>query len=405
MSDRAGGGGSPFSTPLVAVLLAVSMLAFGAVVTLSAWSPELADRDRAGPHPYSTSALGYNGLVRLLEARGDLVRISRVERTLEDSQDGLKIVTLAAYGMDQAVDEMDITGPALVVLPKWTGSPEPLRPNWQRETRLLDAITVERMTSYFDSDARIWRLRSPARVETPFGSYDLALGDDMQVLRADSLVSVIPTAAGDLVAQIPGEDIYLLSDPDLLNTFGLAEAENARLALALVDWLRPYEGAPVILDATLHGFERSENLLRMALDVPFLGATLTALMVFLMIGWAGAVRYGDPDREARAIALGKDALMDNTAGLIAMGRRETRLAPDYLALTRRAVAKAIGAPRTFTAAELTELFDRMSEAGEETSKFSDLEVRARAIQPSREALMTLARQLYRWRKETTHGHQ
>lgn len=394
---------SPFQGWLVGVLIAVSLFGFLATIALAAWSPELQDRDRAGLHPYSTSALGYNGLYRLLQARGTPVTISRSRQRLETDRESLKIVTLAPGGMGEALDELDLSSSqALVVLPKWSGPSDRDKPQWQRETSLVPTGTVERLLQVYDPDGGIWRLRTPARIDTGFGRYSPRFGEDMQVLRADSLVSVVSVAGGDLVARLPGSDIYVLSDPDLFNTAGLAEAENARMALGLVDFLRDDTRQPVLLDATLHGFERSENLLQMMFDIPFLGATLIALLGFLMIGWAGAVRFGAPEDEGRAIALGKQALTDNTARLVAMARRERQLAPGYLALVRRHTAKEIGAPKTLSEADLSALFDRL---GPQAPRFSDLESDLNSPAQGREDLLNKARALWRWRRETTHGHQ
>ncbi|MCI4646212.1 MAG: hypothetical protein MRY64_15630 [Hyphomonadaceae bacterium] len=399
---QVGGGGSPFSGNVVGIILGVSGLAFLFLMVFIAWGPELQSRDRAGPHPYSTSALGYQGLFRLLEARGIPVTISRSARRLDTEYSTLKILTLTPYGMEAALEEMDLVGPALVVLPKWGGYTDPQKPSWQEETYILRSEQVESVLQVFDSDAGIWRLRTPASLKTPFGKFDAVLGDDMQVLRADSLVSIVPVAGGDLIAKLPDRDVYILADPDLLNTSGLAEAENARFTLAMVNWIRWGSDDAVLLDATLHGFERSENLLQMVFDIPFVGATLAALAAFLMIGWAGAVRFGAPLPEERAFALGKQALTDNTAGLIAMGRRETRLAPGYLSLIRRATAKAVGAPRSLTETELAQMFDRMG--AEDAEKFTQLEASLHQPAASREDLMDKARRLWRWHKEITHGH-
>ncbi len=404
MSDP-GRPDAPFSARLVGLLVAVSMLAFGAVVTLSAWSPELRDRNTAGAHPYSTSATGYGGLVRLLEKRGTPVTVSRSPALLARNDETLKILTLAPNGMAEALDELDPGEPTLVILPKWSGRVDRTKPSWFADTNLLATGQVEGALRHFDSDGDIWRVRAPARMDTPFGPQRPVLGDSLQVIRADSLVSVIAMPAGDLLARLPGEEIYILADPDLLNTFGLAELGNARMALGLIDWLRGDPGAPVALDATLHGFERSQNLLQLAFDIPFLGATLVAVTSFLMFGWAGAVRFGAPAREDRAIALGKEALTDNTAGLVAMAQRETRLAPGYLALTRRLAARAIGAPRALSEAELSGLLDRMSDAQEGMARYSALAADLSAVAPSRESLMVRTRRIWRWRKEITHGHQ
>lgn len=396
---------APFSARIVTVLVAVSLLAFGAVVTLAAWSPEIRDRNNAGTHPYSTSALGYAGLVRLLELSGTPVTVSRLERSLEQYDDTLKIVTLSPYGMSSALDNLDLAGPALVVLPKWRGRRSDAKPSWFADTELLADRQVEAALRHFDRDAKIWRIRAPARIDTPMGTQRPVLGDNMQVIRADSLVSVISTPAGDLLAQLPGEDIFILSDPDLVNTFGLAEPGNAQMALDLIDWLAAYPGAPVSLDATLHGFTRSENLLQLAFDIPFVGATLVALASFLMIGWGGAVRFGAPEREGRAIALGKEALTDNTAGLVSMAQRETRLAPGYLALTRRLASRAIGAPRSLSESELSDLFDRMSNVRDGAPLYSQLANDLSAPAPSRDSLMARTRRIWQWRKEITHGHK
>ncbi len=392
---------APFSTRIAALLLAVSLLAFGAVITLSAWSPELQDRDRAGAHPYSTSALGYAGLFRLLEKVGTPVSISRSSAALSSPGDGLKIVTLSARGMSGALEEAELAGPALIVLPKWRGRPDEARKAHFEHTELESPETVRAILRHFDSDGELWRVRAPARLDTPFGPQRPQLGDDMQVIRADSLISVIATPAGDLLVQLPGEEIWILSDPDLVNTFGLAEFGNASMALDLIDFLRDDPYAPVSLDATLHGFERSENLLQMALDIPFIGATLTALAAFLMFGWAGAVRFGAPQREARPFAYGKQALTDNTAGLIAMAGRETRLAPAYLVASRRLTARAIGAPRNLGEAELDALLDRMSANAGLDTNWSSLASGLDTPANGRDALMHKTRALWRWRKEIT----
>ena len=255
--------GAPFSGSVVGIILAVSGIAFMALLVLAAWAPELQTRDRAGLHPYSTSALGYQGYYRLLEARGIPVSISRSVQRLENDYGTLKVLTLPPYGADAKLEELDLVAPALIVLPKWRGARDPDNPQWQLETLIMSADVVAETIHPFDSDAGIWRLRTPASIKTPFGKFSPDLGDDMQVLRADSLVSIVPVAGGDLIAKLPDRDVYFLADPDILNTAGLADAENARFALAMTNWLKWSPEDPVILDATLHGFERSENLLQL----------------------------------------------------------------------------------------------------------------------------------------------
>ena len=399
-------GSGPFSARVVAILLAVSMMAFAGVVGLSAWAPELRERDRAGAHPYSTSALGYGGLVRLLDLRATPVTVSRQPDRLERNRAGLMVITLDHPGMGRALEDIELAQPVLIVLPKWDATPDPVRPKRQLQTRLASPDRIERALSTLAPEANIVRADMPGRLDAPFGRFEMTEdgAERLQLVRGGRLSPVVTAGEdGMLLAQLSREDVYILADPDFLNTFGLAHRDRAGFSLAMLDWLRPKTGGPVILDATLHGFERTRSLLRLALDLPFLGATLVALAAFLMLGWSGAVRFARPRREARAIALGKQALTDSTAGLFVMTRREPRLAPGYLALTRRAAARAAGAPKSLDEAELTELFDRMT--GEPADqRFSTLAEGLNQPAQSREDLIMKARRLWRWRQEITHGH-
>jgi len=344
--------------------------------------------------------------VRLLELRGTPVTVSRQPQSLEENRAGLMVLTLAHGSMGQTLEGVELAQPVLIVLPKWLGRTDPMRRSRQFETRLGEPEWVERALSTFAPDANVIRASMPERLHAPFGRFqmDREGNDPLQLIRGDGLSPVVLAGEdGLLLAQLAGEDVYILSDPDFLNTFGLAHRDRAAFSLAMLDWLRPDRGGPVILDATLHGFERARSLLRLALDLPFLGATLVALAAFLMLGWTGAVRFARPRREGRAIALGKQALTDSTAGLFAMTRRDRRLAPGYLALTRRATARAVGAPKSLSEAELTDLFDRMTREGSEAG-FSALADGLKQPAQSREDLMIKTRRLWRWRQEITHGH-
>ncbi len=393
---------APFSTRTVAIIVAVGLIAFSAIFVMSAWAPELARKDASGPHPYSKSATGFAGIVDLLRQRGDSVTVSRTETLLTDREGGLMVVTPPPGGRSDLYAVDDLAGPALIVLPKWIGARDPDRKQWERDTFLSKTSTPQSALRVLDPDGDIWRIRSPARLETPFGDIAPSLGDDMQVIRSDTLEPLIETPVGALLARLPGRDVYVLADPDLISTFGLADFETARAALGLVDWLGAEE---VIFDATLHGFTRSDTLLRLLLDVPFIGATLVALSAVALLGWAASVRFGSPVREGPAIALGKTALADNSAGLVAMARRETRLAPNYLALSERAAAKALGAPRSLHGQELAGLIDRLGgDDPEVRESWTALKKAMDKPAASRDDLVKHARALYRRRQEITHGH-
>lgn len=390
---------SPFSARIVAIMVAIAVFSLGGVMVLAGWAPELRERDQAGDHPYSTSALGYNGFVRLMEAQGYPVSVSRLERNLDSRDWGLMILTLPAYGNFDALEETNFQLPALAVLPKWYGRPDPLNRSRQEDTRFIDARDMnDRIRSVY-SDAEILRVSLLEELDGDFDPGKVQPDVRLQLIRSEDLETVIGTEDGALVAYDPLRGVYILSDPDMINTFGLARVENAIFATRLVDYLRTSENEPILMDATLHGFARSENLLKMLFSVPYIGATLIALASALLLGWAAIVRFGPPARETRAIALGKQALADNSAGLVTMARRETRMAPGYVSLIRRRLARALGLPKTLTESQMTEMFDRMRPTDTKGGSFSELEIALKAQSANREDLVQHARELHQWRKE------
>ena len=401
MSERLPSTASPFTARTAIILMVVALLSLGAVLTLMAWSPDLASRDRAGPTPYSRSAVGYAGLINMLEDTGHPVNVSRRRDSMEYGGSRLLVVTLPLSGPE--VNVRDISGPAIIILPKWDYLTNPAKRSWELNTTIADANYVEAAASVFDESISISRAQNPGRLETPFGVVEPDFEDQMQVLQSDTLEPVVETGEGMLLARIPDEEIYIVADPDLLNNFGLARLENARAGLGMIGLVTRSRDQTIIFDATLHGFERSTNLMKILLSVPWIGATLVALAAMALIIWAAAVRFGAPERETRAIAAGKRALADNSAGLIAMARRERRMAPGYLALSRRALVRELGLPKTLSEAETTALLQRMGEqAGLETG-YSSLNEGLAAPAGSRDDLRHKARALWRWRREMKHG--
>lgn len=399
MTGSDAGSGSPFSARVLAILIAIGVISFGAVLVMAGWAPELRDRNRAGDHPYSTSALGFNGLARLLESAGYPSKVSRLESDLSDRPWGLMIITLPAYGSARVLEDVTLAPTALVVLPKWRGRTDPSAPARQIDTSFIPARDLNDRMDRIYPGAEILRIDTPPVMETPFGAVIIKPDVRLQLLKSPSLETVIGAGGGALLAYDPKRNIYILSDPDVFHTFGLSQRENARFALQLIDFLRRDSSEPVLIDATLHGFQRSENLLKMMFSVPYIGATLVALAAALLLGWAAMIRFGPPAREERAIALGKQALADNSAGLVTMARREARMAPGFLALVRRRLAREIGAPRTLTETQLSDMFDRLGPDPETGRTFSQMEAGLKQPATSRDDLLTKVREVYHWRKE------
>ena len=137
-------------------------------------------------------------------------------------------------------------------------------------------------------------------------------------------------------------DTYILSDPDLLNTLGLATPERAAVANGLIAGLAGER--PVFFDLAGAGFGRAQNLLTLALEPPFLAATLAVLLAGALLAWIAAARFGPPKTDPVGLGLGKAALADQAAVLLDASGRDVTLGPRYAQLTRRRLAGLLGSP-------------------------------------------------------------
>jgi len=400
----------PFSSLAVLWMVVVGGVSGVLFLVLTAYAPDLRSASNGGSHALSKSAIGFAALAELLEGEGAPVVISR---TLHPDLEGKERLLVLTPGLDSdphAMAALKASGPELIVLPKWTAIADEDHPGWVSRLDLAPADLIE--TSVFQAFDHTDHIeRRPGRAETILtgapGSF--AAGSKIVAGRIDSLqsiagpdqdwASVLADGYGDTVlAKLAGKEIYILSDPDLLNNRGLAQLANAREASALIDGLRA--GRPVAFDVTLAGFSRTRSLLRLAFEPPFLAATLCALAAAALMGLHAATRFGPPLRLAPAFAFGKRALADNSAALVRLVRREHRMGQGYGALTRTMTARAIGTPRDIDDDQLDALLDRLGRAKGVSAAFSELMREAREAK-NVAALMTAAGKLYQWRGEMT----
>jgi hypothetical protein len=390
-------------------LVLVGVIAFSAFVTLLAYAPDL-DRDgRCRANVYSRCAIGFAGFAALVKEGGAPMVISR-SKLPPGRTEGLMVVTPEA-DMGADVGALAFGGPILVVMPKWDVSNDPNHPTWglkqglidpeaMPKKDLLDTVSVERRTGPPE------RPRLTGAASSPFDGVTLTPGPiaSLQTLKANGWTPVITDETGAVVlAQGPSSRIFLLSDPDLLNTQGLANLDTLSTAVGLVRGLRVGDG-PVIFDVTLNGYKMERSPLRLMFDPPFLAVTLCFVAAMILAGLQSAFRFGPVRRAQRAFALGKEALTDNSAQLIRLARREPNMAPGYVALTQKAAARAVGAPRELTGDTLTRFLDRMAAQRGVADTLSGLSADAGHV-TGRNGLTALAQRLYRWRLEMTRERQ
>ncbi|HYD46185.1 MAG TPA: hypothetical protein VEA79_13050 [Phenylobacterium sp.] len=413
-------------------LILVAAVAAGALSVLSAYAPQLRSGNDGGAHGLSKSAVGFAALAKLGTAIGRPVVVTRAKT---DARSGYRLLVVTPPPASAAEDVMALrpgTIRMLVVLPKWAVAPSPTRQGWVRRAGLIPTQGVKAgLLEFVSSDAEVRRETSTYADELNFHELpptrwiDSArrgpAGDirgrfhttpavrarqartgpieNLQTISGRNLQPVVTDAAGRaVVAKYGGNEIYILADPDLLNTQGLRDPDTARAGLTLIDHLALGQGA-VALDATLHGFTRSRNLLRLILEPPFLGGTLCLLAAAILAGVHAAARFGAPRPPERAIAFGKEALADSTAGLIHIAGREHRMGGRYAAFARADAARAVGAPAGLTETELDAFLDRLSEQ-QRLARFTVLRDEAQRASGVGE-LMSAARKLFQWRVEMT----
>lgn len=408
---RGGESDAPFSTRVVIALVVIGALAFAAYVVLSAYADDLRQTSDGGPHALSTSAVGFAGVVDLLERRGAPVVIRR-GATGTQARDSLLVLTPRFAFSDDDLDALDRNAPTLIVLPKWFAPPHPTVPGWVSYGGLLADTSVARVAAIDGVKVKVRRREGETTphlvAQSAKGQHaapaTLGVIEAFQTLRGAGITPHITDDDGGIVlGQIEGTQILVLSDPDLLNTQGVGDPATAYVGVRILESLSG-AGRPIAFDVTLHGFERSRNILKLAFEPPFLPAVLCALFAAGIMAWHAAMRFGPPARRGRVFAFGKRALIDNSAGLFRMTRREARLSGRYADLTRRLAVDAVAARARLSRDDQVEMLDRLSASGRLDHTYSDL-ARAAGNAEDRAGLVDAARALFAWRREITREHR
>jgi hypothetical protein len=408
-TDTKGGDGVLFSPKVVLGMILAGVFAFSAFVVLSTYAPDLQSGDNGQAHALSRSAIGYGGMVRLLRAQGEPVVVSR--RNLSGQEPGLIIFTPDVGVSRDAYMKAQLSARTLVVLPKWRGGLDPRRPGWVSDLTLIAPDDRAKMLKTVGIPKAQVAVREGVAATRLIGApggpaeglvFDTGPIKTLQSLSGPGLTPVLTDAEGRIVlARRAPTETYFLADPDLLNTMGLKDIRTARAGVGIVNLLRgerDRHGA-IAFDVTLNGFARSRSVLKLGFEPPFLGATLCVVAAALLMGLHAAARFRAVRRGERALALGKDALIDNSAGLIRMAKREPSMAPRYAELQRVAAIRAMGGSR-LTGEALTDFLDRQGTRFGATDSASRLDEETRAVR-SLSDLMRVVAKWYQWRLEMT----
>lgn len=395
-TTRPRGGFSPMV--MIAIIL-VGVFSFAAFVTLSAFAPELATGRDGRAHALSQSATGFAGAVQLARASGHEVLVGR---RAHDDMRYRSLVVLTPESRLTADEFYNAWGSTtLIVLPKWATGPHPQHPGWVVRMGALDPALFSEMLGEIAPDIKVSQLEGetqPVIQGQPSGAIN-----QLQTITGESLTPIITDEAGRiLLARVDRWDrqdmseVYILSDPDFLNTQGLSDRATARIGMALLETLH-HEDQPIIFDVTLNGLGADRSILRMAFEPPFLGATLALALAAGMLGWRSAARAGPGAPSRRAIALGKAALADNAAALLRLTGRERRMGAGYARLVAMQLVEELSGSRR-DEAHAVDWLDRLADAHRLPIRYSDLAREAGAARSPMQ-MLEAARKLHAWRQE------
>lgn len=422
---------------------ALSLLATLLLPLLSGDAPT----ETRGPNAYSKAAIGHHAFVRIMNEL-DLPTV--VSRYRSGEKVGAHQVLLIAepYSYeDRELEDMIVTAlghgaRVLVVLPKWeppaserddgalgedgAGDEGPALPSPEQAPAgptlvpLADAERVVRIAADAaeryggvpvgradDLVARAGAVR-PGDWVAPFPLGAGPALDNPQTLVPGNLdlESIVMDEAGGglLVAAFPATNLYLLADPDLLNTMGLGRGDNAVvLYRTLVDGL----GATgLVVDEVVHGFKKAASIWAELVTFPLVLLTAHLLALLALALWAAMARFGAPRPFPPRVAPGSGTLIDNTATLLGLGGYTGHAIREYWRSTLRALTRAFAVPRPATGGEL-EALQRLATQRGLSEDVADLAARVATIRhkkgDARRAL-ALARRIHRFREEMLDGY-
>lgn len=392
-------GANAFSVRTVAILLAVGILAFIAMLVLGAYAPDLRSGRDGRAHALSNAAVGYSGIVRLAEATGRNPQVVRNPRQLAGEDLVVLTPETGATDMTKALAARGAK-PTLVILPKWRTSVDPTHSGWARFVDFRDVDDVERVLAP-QYKLKVTRYASGGRPLRALSwmprSIAFAAPRPVQTISGLDVRPILTDADGHVVlGQIGGGPLYVLADPDLLSNIGMRDAARARAALELLDWLNATGAKTITFDVTLNGFGASPSPLKLLFDPPFLAMTLTLAAAVLLAGVQATARFGPARRRARAIAFGKTALIDNAAALVRKAGRQGRLGPRYVDLVRERAGGVFGVPARLQGAAVDGYLDGLRGR----ARFSALAAEAQAARDPR-AMLAAAQALHHWLWEKT----
>lgn len=367
--------------------------------------------DAVGPTTFSRSAIGHAGIADVLQRLGVSVIKSRDNSADKLGKDGVLVL---AEPRPTAISEPALRAlldarAVLLVLPKWTGRASEKNPGWLATAEEKPPSQAQWVLNLVAGGGEVVR-----ESQTPSWTTNLVAGRQpqletpVQLMRSDALRPIVGAPAGILVGELKQKrTVWVLADPDVIANHGIGQADNAALALAIINRLRGRNG-PVVFDETIHGFvAQPANPMALLFQFPFVVATLQVVAGLALLLWATMARFGAPQSAPPALSAGRQGLLQNVAQLITFAGHGQVMVRRYVQETVRETAQQLHAPRALTGQGLAAWLTRVGAARGVTVDCAAVIREVEELPDRRRGdlapLVRIARDIHRWRREIVDG--
>lgn len=302
--------------------------------------------DEAGATVLSASALGHRAFARYLANLGFQHDVVNGDGRLAAGDHG--VVVIAEPVSDRAAIErvrsIARSGKTLLVLPKYVGEPDPDRPGWVKTAELLPPGVPARVLSALDKEAAIVRTNEAGMPHR--GRFEIAVTtSEPQLIKSNKIKPLLATKHGILIGELQtaAGRVVIVSDPEIISNRGLARGDNAKLALAVVDYIAG-PGGRVVFDESVHGRVKPlRHPLAALFSFPLVLVVVQAVVAVVLLLWASAQRLGRPLPPARTLAIGRETLLVASARLLAQPAFAAMLLARYQEAMVRDVSAGLNA--------------------------------------------------------------
>ena len=400
-------GAGAFSKRTLYLLVSVGLVSLLFGFGLAIFGDGVGSAPTADSNTYSRSALGHRAFIQLLKSL-DMPMVTSQHDSGAKAQEALALLlepNVHEANRQDARDMVESAEAVLLVLPKWQGEQDPEDPNKISAVFLVDPEQVLDALVLLDQQATLSR---PTTLRKLHPSYAISARPTLaapQLLRSTNIEPLLANDDGILFGKLIDRDIWILSDPDVLNNHGLDNGQNALVAMQLIEHAR--QGRTIVIDETLHGFLRKPDMWRALFEMPFVLVTIQVFLCVLLLVWSGTTRFGKPIRRTAAMAQGTAFLIGNTARLMRLGGHSGLALSRYRRVTVQAVAKRLHAPKGMPLAEiygwLAHIEKNRNIAQPLATIAAEIDDLIAQKSPDNAALLEAARNLYRWKEDILNG--